>query len=130
MVGAAIEHAAKCAGCEVDFQKLFLEQEADDDDSSSLADVLHILNRTWHQFKASDVANMLNTQGNTSDSITLREFLFPGGRIDQQVTVKGVSKRLGAHVGNPVRHGEETLSLISLLDLHNKVQNFWVKTTE
>ena len=130
VVGAAIENAAQSAGSEVDFQRLFLEQETDDDDSSSLADVLDILNRTWHQFKASDVAHMLNTQGNTSDSITLREFLFPGGRTDQQVTVKAVSKRLGSHVGNPVRHGEDTLSLLSLTDSHSKVQTFFVKTTK
>jgi hypothetical protein len=128
LVGAAIEHAAKCAGCDVDFQKLFLDQETDDD-SSSLADVLDILKRSWHTFKASDVANMLNTYGNTSDSIAIREFLFPGGKSDQQVTAKGVGKRLGAHVGNPVRHGEETLSLISQLDAKNKVHTFFVKTT-
>ena len=80
-------------------------------------------------FKASDVANMLNTQGYSSDSITLREFLFPGGRVDHQVTAKGVGKRLVSHVGNPVRHGEETLSLVNAYDQHSKVNTFWVKTT-
>jgi hypothetical protein len=144
LVGAAIEHAAELhskaidpAECDaedrsrpvpVDFQKLFLEQEADDEDSASLANVLDVLDRELVQpFKASDVARMLNADGNTPGSIAVREFLFPGGKRDQQVVANTVGKQLGAHVGNPVQRGEETLSLISRYDTKNKVNTFFVK---
>src|SRR5262249_36626319 len=63
VVGAAIENAAKLhseatdpAAYEaedksrpvpIDFQRLFVSQEADDEESSSLADALEILDRRW-----------------------------------------------------------------------------------
>jgi hypothetical protein len=129
VVGAAIEHAAKCTKHEIDFQQLFLEQETDEEDSASLADALTVLNTRWTvgTFKAADVANLINANGNTPDGVVVREFLFPGGKTDQIVSTKSVAKRLGAHVGNPVRHGEKTLSLCSGCDSHSKTQTFFVK---
>jgi hypothetical protein len=144
VVGAAIENAAKqhsaaidpAAYAEdrgrpvpVDFQQLFISQEADDEESSSLADALDILNRRWPAgtFKAADVAKMINESGTTPDGAVVREFLFPGGRSDQVVSTKSVGKRLGAHVGNPVRYGEKTLSLCGGWDTHSKIQTFFVK---
>jgi hypothetical protein len=97
--------------------------------SSSLADALDILNRRWPAgtFKAADVAKMINENGTTPDGAVVREFLFPGSRSDQVVSTKSVGKRLGAHVGNPVRYGEKTLSLCGGWDTHSKIQTFFVK---
>jgi hypothetical protein len=131
VVGSAIEHAAKCNNHEVDFQQLFLDQETDEEDSASLADALMVLDSRFPvgTFKAADVANLINANGNTSDGVAVREFLFPGGRIDQTVSTKAVAKRLSAHVGNPVGHGEKTLSLCSGYDSHSKTLTFFVKVT-
>ena len=61
LVGSAVENAAKLAGQELDFQKLFIAQEEDDEESASLADVLDVLVKTWpDEFTASDVAGMIN----------------------------------------------------------------------
>ena len=56
-----MEHAAGLAGHGVDFQKLFLEQEVDDEDSASLADVLDVLVAVCPgDFLAKDVAELVN----------------------------------------------------------------------
>ena len=54
--------ACRQAGrAELDFQKLFLTQEEDDEECASLADVLEVLMKRWpEQFTASDVAGMIN----------------------------------------------------------------------
>jgi hypothetical protein len=146
VVGAAIENAAKLHSATVDpvaydaedrsrptpvdFQRLFASQEADDEEGSSLADALHILNRRWPvgTFRAADVAKIINENGNTPDGAVVREFLFPEGRSDQVVSTKSVGRRLGANVGNPVMHGEKTLTLCSGYDSRSKTQTFFVKT--
>lgn len=130
VVGAAIENAAKCAGHEIDFQQLFLEQETDEEDSAELADALAVLDSRFPvgTFKAVDIASLINANGNTTDGAAVREFLFPGGKVDQAVSTKSVSKRLGAHVGNPVRLGEKILSLCSGCDSHSKTQTFFVRS--
>jgi hypothetical protein len=99
----------------IDFQQLFLEQESDEEDSAELADALAVLDTRFPigTFKAADIASLINANGNTTDGAAVREFLFPGGKVDQVVSTKAVSKRLGAHVGNPVRLGEIILSLCS-----------------
>jgi hypothetical protein len=148
VVGAAIENAAKLhaeaidpaaydAGDQgrpvpIDFQRLFISQEADDEEGSSLADALDILNRRWPAgtFKAADVAKMINENGTTPDGAVVREFLFAGVKGDQIATSKSVAKRLGAHVGNPVMHSEKTLTLCSGSDRHSKTQTFFVKETK
>ena len=79
LVGSAVENAAKLAGQELDFQKLFVTQEEDDEESASLADVLDVLVKTWpDQFIASDVAGMINNQYPNEDEQTLRDYLLPG----------------------------------------------------
>jgi hypothetical protein len=146
VVGAAIENAAKLHSeaidaaaynaedrgrpVPIDFQRLFISQEADDEEGSSLADALDILNRRWPvgTFKAADVAKMINENGATPDGAVVREFLFPEGRSDQVVSTKSVGRRLGANVGNPVMHSEKTLTLCSATDSRSKTQTFFVKT--
>ena len=144
VVGGAIENAARLhseaidpAGYDaedrsrpvpVDFQRLFVRQEADDEESSSLADVLDIFNRRWSgTFKAAAVAELINENPTTPDSAIVREFLFSERKGDQIATSKAVSKRLGAHVGNPVMHGEKTLTLRCAEDSHSKTQTFFVR---
>ena len=48
LVGSAVENAAKLAGQELDFQKLFITQEEDDEESASLADVLEVSVAFFH----------------------------------------------------------------------------------
>jgi hypothetical protein len=134
VVGAAIENASKCVDQKIDFQTLFLDQESDDEDSASLADTLHILNKRWPDgtFKAADVAGLINENGgNTQDGTAVREFLFPSGRNDV-VSPKAVGKRLAAQVGNPVRYDDKILSLYAGTDTKNKMSTFFVsvKNTE
>jgi hypothetical protein len=83
-VGAAVEHAARCAAWinpdadhvpdqVLDFGSLFLDQEAEDEDATSLAEMLHALDeamagrnaalgRQKQPFKAGDVAGVINCQ--------------------------------------------------------------------
>src|SRR5215467_12377599 len=60
LIGSAVEHAARLAGQDLDFKNLFLSQEDDDEDSVSLADALAVMERRWTEFKANDVADLIN----------------------------------------------------------------------
>src|SRR6516165_636916 len=102
LVGQAVEAAAeqhkkgvddgkmkpltKCPPRKINFKKLFLAQEDEDEDSADLADVLVTLADKWHsetQFRAADVADAVNTTGDWATQTArergavLREFLFP-----------------------------------------------------
>ena len=141
LVGAAVEHAVRCAAAPdpeihyvpeqaLDFGSLFLDQEGDDEDATSLAEMLHITNsvmtkRNAAAFKASDVAEWLNIS-TEADAVTVRGFLFPNHPANAGFTAKAVGKRLKAHVGEPVRYGEQTLVLRSFEDKHDKVFKFHV----
>lgn len=123
LIGSAVEHAAGLAGQKVDFQKLFLSQEEDDEDSASLADALAVMERRWTKFKASDVADLINRRDADAsleldtlremnrDSVTLRDFLFGHAPAGFVATPKSVGRRLKAHVDEPVRSSERTLIL-------------------
>jgi hypothetical protein len=125
LVGSAVEHAAMLIGREdIDFQSLFLAQEGDDEDSTALAEALTVLRRRWRaEFKASDVANLINMVGADAslpiedlqemkrDSATLREFLFETAPSNFVASAKAVGKRLRAHVDEPVWCGDDTLVL-------------------
>ncbi len=71
------------------------------------------------------MAGLINENGNTPDGVVVREFLFPGQKIDV-VSSKSVARRLSAHVGNPVRHDDMILSLYAGADSHNKTKTFFV----
>jgi hypothetical protein len=151
VVGSAVEHAAHCAASTnpdvdnvpdqvLDFGTLFLEQEADDEDATSLGEMLYALDRVMEQrdaaigcrkqaFKASDVADVINSgMVASAEAITVRSFLFPTTPTGTPVTAKGVAKRLRAHIGEPVRHGGQTLVLRSIMDKHAGVYTFRVGT--
>jgi hypothetical protein len=127
LVGSAIEHAVIVSGGSLDFQKLFLSQEEDEEESASLADALIALDENWpngKEFSAADVARMANDQSAyTSDAdrqrdVTVREFLFPSTPHGQTVTAKAVGKRLKRHLGEPVQRGDHTLILKERRDPH------------
>jgi hypothetical protein len=65
LVGSAVEHAAELfePDCPVDFQSLFLAQDDEDEDSTSLAEALEIMLSKWvGAFDAADVAKAINGQ--------------------------------------------------------------------
>jgi hypothetical protein len=148
LVGAAVEHAAQCAAMfepdrdpmrdqGLDFGSVFLDQEADDEDATSLADVLRSLERIMadadaamgrpaQPFKAADVADAINATSINTDALTVRGFLFTDQPLGTPVTAKAVGKRLKAHIGEPVRHGRETVMLKAYADKHDKTLKFHV----
>jgi hypothetical protein len=113
LVGSAIEHAANLAGQELDFKKLFITQEEDDEESATLADVLDLLAKQWPKgFTASDVAGMVNSPDPNDDEQTLRDFLLgPNALPKLRLSPKSVGCRLRTHLDNPVCGGERTLIL-------------------
>ena len=109
LIGSAVEHAAGLAGHEVDFQTLFLEQEEDDEDSASLADVLDVLVAAYpEEFMAKDVAELVNTSrisGNDeekSNKKLVRDFLLPGATNDHLFSAKSIGRLLKQHLDNAV----------------------------
>jgi hypothetical protein len=148
LVGAAVEHAAKCAAWfdpdrepmpdqALDFGSLFLDQEADDEDATSLAEALRSLEkimadadaamgRQKQRFKAADVADAINATSANADALAVRGFLFSDQPLGTLVTAKAVGKRLKAHVDEPVRHGRGTVMLKAYPDKHDKTLKFHV----
>lgn len=137
LVGAAVEHAAKAAGQTLDFQKLFLAQEAEgDEDSASLASALEVLARRWIKFKASDVAALINRENADAslplaildemrrDSITLRDALY--GHVPPNFVASPVSvgSQLKAHLDEVVQHGDKTLVLRGKKDRKDVMEYF------
>ena len=123
LVGSAVEHAAMLAkpDREVDFQKLFLSREDEDEDSTSLAEALEIMLKRWPDkaFEAKDVALFVNDQADP-DGATVREFLYPTAPPTYIASPKSAGKRLKQHVDEPVKSGDRTLILRKQEDLHNK----------
>src|SRR5262249_5230232 len=133
------EKVDKQAGHEVDFQKLFLVQEAEnDEDSVSLSSALEVMKRQWITFRAEDLADLINRLGRAGaddgsftpemkrDSIVLRDFLFgpvPGNFV---ASPKSVSGNLKAHRDEPIRHRGETLVLRAKSDPHDEVLVYFV----
>ena len=129
LVGSAVENAAKLAGQELDFQKLFITQEEDDEELASLADVLDVLVKNWpDQFTANDVAGMINNPCPNEDEQTLREYLRPGALPNHVFSAKSIGKLLKQHLDEPVRSGERTLVLRSWEDKHIKLRVYGVRT--
>jgi hypothetical protein len=127
LVGFAVEHAAALhnPNARVDFAELFAAQDAADEESATLADVLLVLKRSMPpEFKANDVAEL--AQGMGPDNATVREFLFPNAAPGVALSPKTISKRLGNYVGNPVRYADRTLILRAGKNPHTKIITFYV----
>ena len=130
LIGSALEHAVGLIGHELDFEKLFIEQEGDDEESASLADVLEIMLRMWPGgFEAQDMAEVINDlQNRDEDAQTLRDFLMPGVLADRVFTAKTVSRALKKHRDGPVRSEKDrTVVLRSEEDKHTKKLVYHVK---
>ena len=118
LVGSAVEHAAKLTGNNVDFQTLFLTQEDEDEDSTSLAEVLEAMAGTWPDWiKAATLTDATNSMSHLHRE-TLRGFFCPTLREEEKVSVKSVGRKLKQHVGEPVRSSNKTLILRSGKDAH------------
>jgi hypothetical protein len=156
LVGSAVEHAAQCAASlnpdvdhlpeqpVVDFGAMFLEQEGEDEEATSLAEMLASLNeamksrdaamgRTPRPFTSADVAAVINPSSggidfNSADAnaIVVKSFLFPNQPSGLPVTPKAVGKRLRGHLNHRVNYGSQTLVLKSEMDKHDRVHRFQV----
>jgi hypothetical protein len=141
LVGSAVEHGANLIGQQLDFQELFMSQEEDEEEAASLADALIVMRRRWSTFKANDVADLINRKDAyagldldtlremNADSATLRDFLFGVAQPGFVATPKAVSKRLRAHVDEPVKLDDRILALRRSVD-RDKFSNFWVGEPE
>jgi hypothetical protein len=121
LIGSAVEHAAKLyattkaekgAYPEIDFEKLFLAHEEDEDEESlSLADALSAMDRQWPDgFHATDVAGLMNDPFDPHGR-TLREFLYPDALPAFVAAVRSVGKQLKKHIDEPVKSADRTLIL-------------------
>jgi hypothetical protein len=129
LVGSAVEHASRCVGFDaLDFGRLFLDQEADDEDATSFAEALHSLKKIMADglFKAADVAGVINDFSPNADAGIVRDFLFPRHPPSAQVSSKAIGKRLKAHVGEPVRYDGKTMALKACEDKYNNALKFHV----
>src|SRR5262245_1309186 len=107
LVGSAVEHATDN---KLDFQKLFVAQEEDDEDSTSLADVLEVLVAAYPgDFMAKDVAELVNTSrisGNheeRSNKKLVRDYLLPGATDDHLFSAKSIGRLLRRHLDNAIK---------------------------
>jgi hypothetical protein len=128
LVGSAIENAAKLAGQKLDFQKLFITQEEDDEESASLADMLEVLVKAFGDkaFLASAVASVINDRYQREDGQIVRDVLLPGAMAEHVFTSKSVTRLLKKHIDEPVRGGGRTLALRRELDPHTKTYSYRV----
>jgi hypothetical protein len=145
LVGSALEHSAQCVANAdpergevpeqvLDFGALFLEQEADEEDAASLAEALDALQVSIadkategkKSFKAADVCALVNTSSDERGTI-LRAFLCPNMVPGAFASPKSVGKNLKKHVGEPVQHGDRTLTLKSSMDPDDKILRFSVE---
>ena len=117
LVGSAIEHASRLAAqavvpaanvtpttaVEINFEQLFLLQRADDEDDTTLSELLLEMVWQWSgDFNSKDVKEVMNSEAGSDLKSLLREFLYEGQTPPDVVSSKGVGKRLARHVGNVV----------------------------
>jgi hypothetical protein len=134
LVGSAVEHAAELANPdrEVDFQKLFLAREDEDEDTTSLAEALDIMADQWPTmmypkgFSAAQVAAFVNDLSDQRGA-AVREFLYVGTAPGYVATPISAGKRLNSHLDEPVKHGECTLILRKHEDRHVKQATYSVE---
>jgi hypothetical protein len=155
LIGSAVEHAARCAAWNdpdtdhvpdqvLDFANLFLDQEADDDEATSLGEMLEALeyamgNRAAEMgrshigltFAAAEIAEVINAPSLTANAIIIRDFLFENATPSEKkiITAAAIGRHLKPYLRTPVRHGLRTLKLIAQMDKHTKNYVYRVDTT-
>jgi hypothetical protein len=131
LIGSAVEHAARCAAWNdpdtdyvpdqtIDFANLFLDQEADDDEATSLGQTLEALeyamgNRAAEMgrssigliFAAAEIAEVINAPSLTANAIIIRDFLFENATPSEKkiITAAAIGRHLKPYLRTPVRHG-------------------------
>jgi hypothetical protein len=137
IIGSAVEHAAylhdatafpgdanwnpTCPPRQISFRDLFLDGEADDEQSSSLATVLDVLRTRWpNGCQANEVAAYAG--GADEGSIEFKAALeAASGKAIKIVTATIITWRLKALVDAPVQRGDAVLVLRYLPDDHGGV---------
>ena len=108
VVGSAVENAVRLAGQELDFKKLFLAQEEDDEESASLADVLGVFAAAYpKEFRPEEAAALVNSYWSGSDEEKsnkklVRDFLSPGATDEHLFSAKSIGRLLKKHLDNVV----------------------------
>jgi hypothetical protein len=117
LVGSAVEHGARLVGQELDFQKLFLDQEQDnDEETTDLAAMLVVMHEQWNPmivdyFRAAEVADFINNDLDNPQSAVVLEFLFGKTQPGFTASAKSVGRRLRKHIDEPVLHSDRVLIL-------------------
>jgi hypothetical protein len=145
---SAYELGGPPAPCAVDFRKLFLEREAQHEDQASLADALAVLAKwpTQAGFKANDVAELVNDVTTPcdpyarprratdliepADRVILRDFLYPSMPPGFRASPRSVGCQLRDHIDEPVRSGQQTLTLKAHSDAHGHTLKYYVKVVD
>jgi hypothetical protein len=144
LVGSAVEFAAECAGWQdprqtapfkLDFEKLCLDQEAEDEESTSLGEALEALEelagkRGAKTFTATHLAEAINTEMPDMAAVLVRSFLFPEVTGERRHLSTKVGQRLKKYDRMPVRHGRRTIRLVTVMDKHDKTNVYKVETTQ
>jgi hypothetical protein len=164
VVGSAIEHAAKLAAdraepgaheaggppapCAVNFRKLFLEREDEDENAASLADALAVLAKWPRQtgLKAHDVAELVNDLTTPCDRyaqrprptdliepsarVILRDFLYPDAPPAFRASPRSVGCLLREHLDEPVKRGDQTLTLKAHDSGGGRALNYFVRVVQ
>ena len=128
LVGSAVENAARLTGHELDFKKLFVTQEEDEDELATLGDVLNILMKKWpNGFPPLELAKMVNDPKDyeRADAQTVQDFLL-GGK-EHLISEKSVGRLLKPHLDAAVPSG---LVLRKTVDTHTRVAAYHVKRLE
>jgi hypothetical protein len=89
------------------------QEETEDEDSVSLAEILEIILKKWPRtFGANDIAEAISSASTDQALVktTLREFLYPGSPASD-VSPRSVGKQLKLHLDNPVQSGNRVLVL-------------------
>jgi hypothetical protein len=130
LIGSAVEHAARSlvaagkakneadgSARAIDFGAIFASVEGEDEESSSLAEVLEVLYSVWptDYFQASQVAKLINEpmQDEAEQARQLREYFENSGRRSSgDVTSMVVGRRLGMVADVPMLASGRTLKLV------------------
>jgi hypothetical protein len=128
LVGSAVEHAAELLDQvqKIDFSTLFRTMDEEDEEETSLAEVLNIMSGLWsgagrELFLAQDLCDAINDKKDSSgkpiydlkdeDRELLRSFFCPKLADDKPAVATTVGRKLKQHVGEPVCVGGRTLIL-------------------
>lgn len=148
LIGSAIENAVAVSSGHLDFQYLFLAQEEDEEEAADWSDALAAMAETeWakpgKEFAASDVMKLANEligeytgEDQRRRIATVREVLYPNEHRNfdrEPVSDKSVGKRLGLHLGEPVRHGDNVLTLKARRDTHRGPKgrlSYWIEKSQ